>query len=391
MRTPINWLLSAALGATVMYYLDPARGRQRRALVRNQLVHASHKATHDARVAGRDTVNRLRGVAATVRAALDDEQPDDAVLTDRVRACLGRVVTHPSSIHVTSTDGVVTLSGPVLTEEVSGLVDTVLAVRGVKEVRNELEIHHEPGRVPGLQGTPEKRTGRRSAFRNSNWPPALRFLGSIGGTLATMYALKQRHPGGLLLGAGGMLLAARAASNQELGTLFGVGAPRGVVEVRKSIRINAPIESVFELWEDFESFPQFMTHVHRVRRIDTGGNHERWRWTVSGPAGTELDFDSVITAREENRMLAWRTEKGALVQHAGRVDFHENADGSTTVEVKLSYNPVVGAIGHTIARAFGTDPKRLMDDDLMRMKAFVETGRPPRDAARNGGSAAWQY
>lgn len=391
MATPVNWLLSAALGAAAMYYLDPARGRQRRALVRNQLVHASHKATHDARVAGRDAANRLRGLAATARAALDDEQPDDDVLTDRVRACLGRVVTHPHSIRVTSADGVVTLSGPVLTEEVPSLVDCVLAVRGVKEVRNELEIHDEPGRVPGLQGTPEKRTGRRAAFRNENWPPALRFLSSVGGTLATMYALKRRNPAGLVLGATGMLLAARGASNQDLGKLLGVGAPRRVVEVRKSIRINAPVESVFDLWEDLESFPQFMTHVHRVRRIQTGTNHERWRWTVSGPAGSEFEFDSVITAREENRMLAWRTEKGALVQHAGSVDFHANQDGSTTVEVKLAYNPVVGAIGHTIARAFGSDPKRLMDDDLMRMKAFVETGRPPRDAARNGGAGAWQY
>jgi uncharacterized membrane protein len=392
MATPLNWLLSAALGATAMYYLDPVRGRQRRALVRNQLVHASHKAAHDARVAGQDAANRMRGLAANARAALDSEQPDDDVLTDRVRACLGRIVTHPSSIHVSSADGIVTLSGPVLTAEVPGLVDCVLGVRGVREVRNALEIHDEPGRVPGLQGTPEKRTGRRAAFRNSNWPPALRFASGIGGTLATLYGLKQRsNPAGLLLGAGGMLLAARAASNLELDKLVGVGGSRRVVEVRKSIRINAPVEDVFELWEDLESFPQFMTHVRRVRRIETATHQERWRWTVSGPAGTEFEFDSVLTAREPNRMLGWRTEKGAFVQHAGRVDFHSNADGSTTVEIKLAYNPVVGAIGHTIARAFGTDPKRLMDDDLMRMKAFVETGRPPRDAAQNGGGTAWQY
>jgi hypothetical protein len=252
MATPINWLLSAALGATAMYYLDPARGRQRRALVRNQLVHASHKATHDARVAGRDAANRLRGLAANARAALDAEQPDDDVLTDRVRACLGRVVTHPSSINVSSANGIVTLSGLVLTDEVPTLIDCVLGVRGVKEVRNALEIHDEPGRVPGLQGTPEKRTGRRAAFRNANWPPALRFMSGLGGTLATLYALQQRNPGGFLLGASGVVVAPRAASHPELGKIGGIGAPRPGVVVGKSNPQDAPRGNWFERLGDQE-------------------------------------------------------------------------------------------------------------------------------------------
>jgi hypothetical protein len=30
---------------------------------------------------------------------------------------------------------------------------------------------------------------------------------------------------------------------------------------------------------------------------------------------------------------------------------------------------------------FGTDPKSELDEDLMRMKTFLETGKAPRDAA----------
>jgi hypothetical protein len=30
---------------------------------------------------------------------------------------------------------------------------------------------------------------------------------------------------------------------------------------------------------------------------------------------------------------------------------------------------------------FGVDPKQEMDDDLMRMKSFIETGVAPHDAA----------
>jgi len=45
------------------------------------------------------------------------------------------------------------------------------------------------------------------------------------------------------------------------------------------------------------------------------------------------------------------------------------------------------AVGHAIASLFGADPKSEMDDDLMRMKSFIETGHQPRDAAE--GQARW--
>jgi hypothetical protein len=36
-----------------------------------------------------------------------------------------------------------------------------------------------------------------------------------------------------------------------------------------------------------------------------------------------------------------------------------------------------------VASLFGADPKRLMDDDLARMKTLIETGNPPHDAAQS--------
>lgn len=70
-----------------------------------------------------------------------------------------------------------------------------------------------------------------------------------------------------------------------------------------------------------------------------------------------------------------------MVRHSGQVHFRGNDDGSTTVDVRLVYDPVAGAVGHTFARLLGADPKRQMDDDLLRMKTFLETGKPPHDAA----------
>lgn len=124
-----------------------------------------------------------------------------------------------------------------------------------------------------------------------------------------------------------------------------------------------------------------MTHVRRVRRLEDRRQGERWRWTVDGPAGTTVDFETTITIFEPERLLGWRTEAASTVQHSGRVRFYGNADGSTTVDIKMTYNPVAGALGHAVARLFGADPKHRMDDDLVRMKTYLETGKPPHDAA----------
>jgi len=47
----------------------------------------------------------------------------------------------------------------------------------------------------------------------------------------------------------------------------------------------------------------------------------------------------------------------------------------------MCYRPLGGAIGHALAKLFGSDPKSEMDADLLRMKTFIEKGHPPHDAA----------
>jgi uncharacterized membrane protein len=82
-----------------------------------------------------------------------------------------------------------------------------------------------------------------------------------------------------------------------------------------------------------------------------------------------------------DEILAWRTEPNSVIQHAGIVRFQPNAERGTTVDVRLSYNPAIGGVGHAIAALLGAEPKHQMDDDLLGMKSFIETGKAPSDAA----------
>jgi uncharacterized membrane protein len=126
-----------------------------------------------------------------------------------------------------------------------------------------------------------------------------------------------------------------------------------------------------------------MAHVAEVRDLGRRRSH----WVVRGPAGSQFEWDSVLTEQSRPERLAWRSEPGAEIGQSGSVQF-EPYRGGTRVTVRMSYNPPAGAIGHGIAMLLGADPKRQMDDDLARMKSLIERGSLPHDMARSGKSAS---
>jgi uncharacterized membrane protein len=376
-------LISAGVGAGMSYLFDPDRGRRRRALLRDQMSRATHRTTDAIDATSSDVSNRARGLRASVRSWWGGGAPvNDAVLTERVRAVIGRVVTHPASIDVQTENGHVIVSGPILADEVATLLRRVRAVREVASIEDRLEAHEHAGNVPGLQGQPQhRRMGGRLGFREENWSPSARLTAGLSGGMLALYGFRRRGMIGYLVGASGAALLTRAATNMKLRQFIGLSGRRGL-EFQKTIHINAPVERVFEVWENYENFPQFMSHVRNVRRIE-GDSREKagWRWTVTGPAGTLVEFDTVDSAYQPNRLIAWRTTPSSVIQHSGIARFQQGEDGTTTVNLQFTYNPIAGAAGHAVAKMLGADPKRQMDDDLLRMKSFIETGARPHDAA----------
>ena len=169
---------ATALGAAAMYMYDPVLGRRRRALLRDKCVRIRKVVQETARVTLRDVKNRALGTVAEGRAALfeDRVKVDDAVLRERVRSILGFVVRNPSSVNVEASAGRVTLTGPVLTDEVQQLINGVRSVRGVYDVENRLEVHEKGDNVPGLQGGIPKPKGQVLDVFQDRWSPTTRFL-----------------------------------------------------------------------------------------------------------------------------------------------------------------------------------------------------------------------
>ena len=141
--------------------------------------------------------------------------------------------------------------------------------------------------------------------------------------------------------------------------------------------VAAPVERVFDFWTDFQNFPRFMHNVRDVRQLADNRSH----WVVAGPAGVPVQWTAEVTRVIPGELIEWRSVSDSDVRHSGAVRFQGNGDGGTRVSVQLSYVPPAGAFGHAVATMFGADPKSEMDADLLRVKAALETKRPPADAA----------
>lgn len=143
-------LLGVGLGAALMFILDPDRGARRRALVRDKSVKLLRRGGRVVRNRGEDVGNRIAGVAAETRGKLKDA-PTNHQLEERVRAELGHHVEHSKAIEVVADDGFVTLSGNVLRDELNDVLETVRSVRGVRDVRSEMQVRATPADIPSLQ------------------------------------------------------------------------------------------------------------------------------------------------------------------------------------------------------------------------------------------------
>ena len=180
-------MLGAGVGAAVMFLLDPARGARRRALLRDKLTRAAHKSRDAYGVTRRDVANRIHGTVAQVQSRLHEDAADGVTIERRVRAALGRVSSHPRAIHVSASDGFVTLSGDALGSEHRAIESAVRGVRGVKDVTDGLTVHANAEGIPALQGG-SPRADRWSTWIRGSWSPAAKAVAAAGVATASFVA-----------------------------------------------------------------------------------------------------------------------------------------------------------------------------------------------------------
>lgn len=362
-------LVSAIAGALAMYLLDPDRGRRRRAMARDQLVHLGHQTRRDSSVIAADIFNRVKGFVAETRASLKPTEASDDVVKERIRSVLGRAVSHPHAVEVDARNGIVTLKGFILEDEIPAMITTVGAVRGVKEIIDNLERGRHPEEMPSLQGG-RPRKAWKPDFLQTNQAPATRFLLGLGGAALLRNGIRRGGLLGTVSSFGGAVMLTRALTNMDMNRLLGTSEEE-IIQVNKTIDIHAPIDQAFSFWRNLQNFPKFMEGLQELQVLDD----LRSRWTAKGPLGIPVTWTAKITTIEPNRRISWKSEHGSSVCNSGHVFFQEVAPDITRMHVHLAYRPPLGGLGHAASTVFHADPKHRLDNDLLRLKSILEEGK----------------
>ena len=141
--------------------------------------------------------------------------------------------------------------------------------------------------------------------------------------------------------------------------------------IEQSIEVEAPLDTVYNQWTQFEEFPRFMDGVEQVTQLDE--THLHW---VAEFGGSRHEWDAEITEQRPDERVAWRNTGGK--ENAGAVTFHRLGDHATRVMVQMDFVPE--GIKEKLGDALGA-PDRRVKGDLERFKQIVE---------EHGASGAWR-
>jgi uncharacterized membrane protein len=191
-------------------------------------------------------------------------------------------------------------------------------------------------------------------------------LAQLAGSLLTAYGALRRGTTGSVIKTLGVGLAAT-------GTRRGLALPLGrerrrTIDIQKTLYVEAPLDRVYAFGSSCENLPLFVTHVREV--TDLGGG--RWRWVVDGPTGEAISWVVALTEQEPNRLIAWRSEPGAVLDNAGVIRFGAEGPG-TRIDFRFCYSPPAGSAGRATADFFGGDPRTRLNADLGRLKSLLES------------------
>lgn len=151
--------------------------------------------------------------------------------------------------------------------------------------------------------------------------------------------------------------------------------------VGRTVTINRPRAEIYAFWRNFSNLAAVMENVERIDVVDAKRSH----WVVKAPAGKTVEWESVVTEDEPDRLIAWQSVEGADIKSSGRIEFLDAAPGrGTMVRATFSYDPPAGWLGEWIAKIFQREPNVQARRDLRRLKQFLETGEVTSSASPSG-------
>jgi uncharacterized membrane protein len=151
---------------------------------------------------------------------------------------------------------------------------------------------------------------------------------------------------------------------------------------RASVLLNCSPHEVYTFWRNLENLPRFMRHLESV----TVTGDRQSQWVAVGPMGARIQWTAEIVNERENEFIAWHSLPDSDSDVDGSVEIRPaTGNRGTLVQATIRYRAPHGAVAYRLAKLLGKDPSFLMQQDLRRFKALLETGEIPTTEGQSHG------
>ena len=207
----------------------------------------------------------------------------------------------------------------------------------------------------------------------------------VGGALLVRGVRRRSLAGtaGALLG--GVLVARELGGTARLREALGVGrsgersgaggtAIDAPTAATRSITIDRPAGDLYDHWRDSELLSRMLGDVVEITALDD----DRFRWTIDGPAGKDVSWETYLIESTPGERLRWESYPDAVLPNEGTVTFEEASGGrGTTVTFTLRFDPPGGSLGEATLERLDIVPRSLVGKALDNCKSLAETGEIP--------------
>lgn len=144
--------------------------------------------------------------------------------------------------------------------------------------------------------------------------------------------------------------------------------------VHSEIRVEAPVERVYDIARDIERFPEFMDDVVEVEITERTEDRQVSRWV-----GLIEEFNRTLTWTEEDywdaetRSCRFEMIEGDFTAYGGSWIFEED-NGGTVAKLTVDYEYAIPLIGPLIKKLLHKKVQQNCDNMLAAIKAEAEKG-----------------
>jgi len=147
------------------------------------------------------------------------------------------------------------------------------------------------------------------------------------------------------------------------------------INIHARLIVKRPVADVYNFWRHLGNLPLFMEHLESVTVLSDTASE----WKVKVPAlGNIVSWKAEIVAEEPHRYIGWRSLPGSGIYNAGKVEFKDAGELGTLVHVVFSYHSALGHAGEEVARLLNPVFEKMVRNDIMGFKRYMETGTPQK-------------